>query len=561
MSDASSEAEYDFAVIGSGFGGSVAALRLSQKGYRVLVIEAGRRWRPESFPKSNWNLPKMFWMPALGWLGLQRMTLLPDALVLAGAGVGGGSLIYGNTLFEPADSFFERPEVRVVGGAQSLRPYYELARKMMGVVANPYLTPMDEHIRQTAADFGRADTFAPSPIAVYCGPAGETQRDPYFLGEGPDRTGCVQCGGCFLGCRFGAKNTLDQNYLFFAEKLGCEIVAETRVRGVEPVDDSGAGGYLVHVEAASGLRRRRRQIRVGGVVVAAGVMGTLRLLLDARRRGQLPRLSARLGACVRTNSEAIIAVRTRDRTADFSRGVAASSSVFLDEVTQVQADRMPAGADQTALFATVMVDGGGRVPRWLRWFGAVLRHPVDFLRTLWPFGFARQSVLLVVMQSLEGALRIRLRRRWLLPFRRTLTSAPETEAPSAYIPLGNAFARRLADRIDGVPQSCTNEVFLNRPATAHIMGGCLIGLDPQTGVIDPDHRVFGYQNLWICDGSVLPANLGVNPALSIMAFAERAMAAVPLKPGASRKLRSLAVDRAWRTDRLLIRVPSAPPIE
>ena len=548
--------DYDVAVVGSGFGGSVAALRLSQKGYRVVVIEAGRRWQRDDFPKTNWNLPKMFWVPALGWLGLQRMTLLPDALVLAGAGVGGGSLVYGNTLFEPNDDFFALPSVQTVGGAQGLKPYYALARKMMGVVTNPYLTPMDAHVRETAAEMGRGDTFTPSPIAVYCGAPGAQPVDPYFLGEGPARSGCVQCGGCFLGCRHGAKNTLDQNYLYFAEKLGCEIVSERIVETIQPVDAEGAEGYVVDIAATTGFRRRRRRLRVGGVVVAAGVMGSVRLLLDAKRRGHLPQLSPQLGGGVRTNSESIIAVRSRQRDVDFSRGVAASSSVFLDDHTQVQADRMPAGADQTAFLATLMVDGGGRLPRWLRWMGVALKSPLDLLRTLWPFGFAKQSVLLVVMQTLEGALKVEQRRRWLPPFGWRLTSRPEKEAPTTYIPQGHDFARRLAQRIDGVPQSSVNEVLLNRPATAHIMGGCLIGEDATSGVIDADQRVYGYRNLWVCDGSVIPANLGVNPALSILAFSERAMAAVPPKAGADAALKFLAVDRHWDTTDLLCREPS-----
>ena len=366
----SSPFDYDYLVVGSGFGGSVAALRLTQKGYRVAVVEAGRRWDGETLPRSNWDARKYLWQPGLGCYGIQRMDLLDHVFVVGGAAVGGGSIVYGNTLFQPLPSFFETPTIRRLGGAKGLVPYYEIAKKMMGVVANPRQFAPDHLLRETAGDYGRAHTFTPSPVGVYFGQPEVTVADPYFSGAGPQRTGCRFCGGCFLGCRYGAKNTLDQNYLFFAEKLGAEIIAETQVTALRPLSPDGAAGYVIDTRSSTGWpRRSRRQLRAKNVVIAAGVLGTLRLLFAAKQQGDLPRLSARLGYGVRTNSEAIIGVTARDRRTDYSEGIAASSSVFPDEHTQIQADRYPMGSDLMALMSTLLVDGGGSIPRPVRFRG------------------------------------------------------------------------------------------------------------------------------------------------------------------------------------------------
>ncbi len=536
----------DYIVIGSGFGGSVAALRLSQKGYRVKVLEAGRRWTLDDFPTTSWQTRRTLWAPRLGCYGPLQIHMLRHALVLSGVGVGGGSLIYGNTLYEPLDSFFQSPPIQALGG-DALKPYFDLARRMMGVCLNPHLTPMDEHLRQTAAEYGRADTFNPSPVAVFFGPPGLPAPDPYFDGEGPERAGCTACGGCFLGCRVGAKNTLDRNYLHLAERLGCEIHPNTRVERIVPLPQ---GGFAVHTRAAEGWRPRRRTFTAPQVVLAAGVMGTLRLLLDARRRGDLPDLSPALGQQVRTNSEAVVVVRCRDPLADHSRGLAASSSVFPDPHTQVQIDRYPAGSDSVAALATLMIDGDHPWPRPLRLLAALARSPVASLRALWPAGFARQSAFLVVMQDLDSRLRLRLRRRLLPPFPLTLRSEADGAPPATWIPIAHDFARKLAARLDATPLSSAPEVLLNAPTTAHILGGCSIGPAPDLGVVGPDHQLFGHPGLTVCDGSVIPVNLGVNPALTILALSERAMARVPLKPGAH--LRSLAAERRWGTEHLLL---------
>ena len=542
--------EYDFAVVGSGFGGSVAALRLSQKGYRVVVIESGRRWGPDHFPESSWDLKKYLWSPGLRCFGLNRMSLMRHALVLGGVGVGGGSLNYGNTLIRPKASFYDDPKVTKMGGEAALGPYYNLAEKMMGVAPNPFMVEPDRLVRETAEEYGRGDTFQPSPVGVYFGEPEETVPDPYFEGEGPERTGCNACGRCFIGCRVGSKNTLDCNYLFLAEKLGAEIMAETQVTEIAPLSPDGSDGYRLSLRnSTSVLGRPRRTLNARGVVLAAGVVGTLELLHRSRRAGALDRISATLGDCVRTNSEVLAAVTSRDRTLDYSKGISASSSVFPDEHTQIQADRYPAGSDSLILMSTLMVDGGGRLLRPLRWLATALRHPVDFLRLLWPFGRARRTIILVVMQDLQSSLRFLWRRRWWWPFSRHLKSAHgEGDQIPTYIPMANDFARRLARRMDGIPLSATTEVLLDRPATAHILGGCPMGESADDGVIDHDHRIHGYQNLLVCDGTVIPANLGANPALSILALSERAMSLVPTKSG---KHHTFDFERTWGVSNLL----------
>jgi len=534
-------------VIGSGFGGSVAAMRLAQKGYRVVVIEAGKRWSGDDFPKSSWDARRYLWAPAIGCRGIQRMTLMKHALVLGGVGVGGGSLVYGNTLIRPMASFFEHPTVAAMGGAEAITPYYDLAERMMGVVANPRITEADRLVRETAEEYGRGDTFTPSPVGVYFGSAGEVAADPYFGGEGPERVGCTSCGGCFIGCRVGAKNTLDRNYLYFAEKLGAEVLAESRVVRLTPIGDAGEAGYQLSLKA-TGAGGRSESCEVGGVVVSAGVVGTVALLAAARERGDLPRISPRIGDAVRTNSEVIVGVSARDRKADLSKGISASTSVFPDDHTQIQADRYAAGSDSMMMLSTLMVDGGGALWRPLRLLAAILRHPIDALRTLWPFGRARRTIILVVMQDRDSSLRFVRRRRWWWPFSRRVDSAlGDGESVPTYIPIANDFARRLAKRMNGIPMSATSEVLLNRPVTAHILGGCPTGDDGASGVIDRDHRVHGYSNLMVCDGSVIPANLGVNPALSILALSERAMAKVPAKSEPHR----FGFERDWGVEALL----------
>lgn len=550
--------EFDALVIGSGFGGSVAAMRLAQKGYRVGVVEAGRHWQADEFPRRNWNLRKFLWLPGLGLTGLWRLRLLNKVLILSGSGVGGGSLNYANTLYQPPDAIFERPSLARLGGKEAFAPYYDLARRMLGAVDNPVETGQDVLMREVAAEIGRGHTYRPTPVGVYFGKKGEPAADPYFDGEGPDRLGCELCGECMTGCRRDAKNSLDKNYLYFARKMGARIFAENKVVDILPLSEDGGDGYIVRTRKTTGLLRRSRGLtfKAKEVVLAAGTLGTNRLLLDLKRRGRLPRLSPHLGRFTRTNSETLLGVRSLDRQADFSRGVAITSSVHPDEVTHIEPVRFGPGHDAMSLLVAALTDGGRRVPRALRWIGREILHPVKNLKLRRPKNWARQTIILLVMQTLESSFRLKLRRPWPWPFGRTLAAARDAggRVPT-WIPPGNDFGRRLARRIHGVAGNVVSEVALNIPITAHILGGCTFGPTPEEGVIDERNQVQGYRGLRICDGSQIPENLGVNPSLSITAFAERAMSFVP----ARKPLRPLAAERRWGLDGLLTRGEESAP--
>jgi cholesterol oxidase len=515
--------DYDFVIVGSGFGGSVSALRLSEKGYRVGVLEMGKRWKREDFPKTNWNLRKYFWKPWLGMYGILQMTLVKDAFFLHGAGVGGGSLVYANTLLVPPAKAFE--DVRWVGmdWKAVLEPYYAEAKRMLGAVPSEVIVETDRMLKEIAEDMGRGDTFHKATVGVYFGKAGETVPDPFFGGEGPARTGCILCGGCMVGCRHGAKNTLEENYLWFAEKKGTTIVPESRVVDVVPLE---GGGYELTVEKSTGLLHPRRTIRARGVVVSGGSYGTVNLLMRCKEKGSLAKLSEQLGRFLRTNSEALLTVQSQKKGVDYSKGIAITSGVYIDDKTHIEIVRYPAGSDAMAPLVTVLTGGGGSIPRWLRWMGTVIRHP---LRTLIPFGWARKTAILLVMQPVDSHLRYKLRRPWYWPFSKKLDSDRGDGPPvPVYIPVANLVAKKMAEKMGGgIPQSGTIEVLLNKASTAHILGGCPIGLTPEDGVVDPQSRAFGYDDLYVVDGSIIPANLGVNPSLTITAMAEHAMSHVP----------------------------------
>ncbi|MBX7057906.1 MAG: GMC family oxidoreductase [Leptospirales bacterium] len=541
------DAEYDYIIVGSGFGGSVSAMRLAQKGYRVLVLEAGKRWRTEDFPRTNWRLRKFLWRPSLFCYGIQRIDILNHVMALSGAGVGGGSLVYANTLYVPPDRFFENETVQQLGGKEALLPFYSVAQKMLGVVQNQHLTEVDQLMRETAGEMGRGESFVSTPVGVYFGDPKQPPTDPYFGGEGPERQACNFCGGCMVGCRFHAKNTLDKNYLYFAQKLGAVVLAETQVEEIVALGEDGHQGYELHTSTPTGwFGLPRRRFRTRGLVLSAGVLGTVNLLLKMKERGRLPRLSARLGQLTRTNSEAIIAVKARSHKVDYSRGIAITSSVYVDEHTHIEPVRYSKGSDAMGNLVTLLTDGGGKIPRPLRYLGNVVSKPIQFLRTIHPFGFAKRSIILLVMQTLDNSISLIRRRRWLWPFQRTLTTAvaPGQEIPT-YIPDAHRFARILSRKIDGIPESSIPEVLFNIPTTAHVLGGACIGASAEEGVIDLQNRVFGYQNLLVCDGSMIPGNLGVNPSLSITAFTERAMSFVPSANGA---VQYFDFERKWKTD-------------
>ena len=539
--------DYDFVIVGSGFGGSVAALRLAEKGYSVCVLERGQRWRAQDFPKTNWNLKKALWMPAAKCFGILRLSFLSDVFVLSGSGVGGGSLVYANTLYVPPDAFFDAPAWKGLGvDKAALLPFYRRAQFMLGVTQHAIEEEPDRVLAAVAEDLGRGDSYVQTPVGVYFGTPGQRAADPYFGGAGPERSGCTLCGGCMVGCRHGAKNTLDKNYLWFAEALGAEV------RPLRTVDDVRAlpdGGYsIAHHESGAWFAKDRQVLRARNVVLAAGVLGTVQLLLECKARGSLPALAPALGATVRTNSEAILGVTSRRKDVRFDRGIAITSSIHVDDNTHVEVVRYSDGSDAMAPLSTLLTDGGGRVPRWLRYLGTVIRHPIDYVRGLWPFGSARRGVYLLVMQSLDNSIGLGMRRRWRRLWRKALDTTPGEGPPNpTYIPLGNEVARAFAKKVDGVPKSSVFEVLFDVPTTAHILGGAVVAADPAHGVVDGRHQAFGHPGLYVVDGAAVPANLGVNPSLTITALAERAMSQVPVKPGAAARA---AIEPAWEAARI-----------
>lgn len=528
---------YDVVVIGSGFGGSVSALRLAEKGYSVGVVEAGRRFADDEFPQTSWRVRRFLWAPKLGCYGIQRITLLRSAsrrdgggvLVLSGAGVGGGSLVYANTLYEPLAAFYEDPQWRdITDWRDELARHYDQAKRMLGVTTYPVNTSADRAMRVVADRMGVGHTFHATPVGVHIGRPGERVADPYFGGAGPERTGCTHCGSCMTGCRHGAKNTLVKNYLWLAERLGVRVHPLTTVTAVRPAA-SGAGYEVETVRTGAWLRKRRQVIHAGQVVFAAGALGTQRLLHGMRTSGGLSAFSPRLGELTRTNSEAILGAsvprpRARAERLDFTEGVAITSSFHPDPQTHVEPVRYGRGSNAMGLLQSLLVDGGPRRAR--RWLASLARQPAAALRMLSVRGWSERTVIALVMQSVDNSLTTHLRRG---PFGRRLATGPGHGAPNpTWIPTGNQAARLLAEEIGGIPGGALTEPF-NVPVTAHILGGAVIGSSPADGVIDAYHRVFGHPGLHVVDGAAVSANLGVNPSLTITAQAERAMAFWPNK--------------------------------
>ncbi|HEX8825006.1 MAG TPA: GMC family oxidoreductase [Archangium sp.] len=527
----------DWLIIGSGFGGSVSAHRLTEKGYRVVMLEKGRRLGARDFPKTNWDLKRWLWMPRLGWRGLFKMTFFRHVTVLSGVGVGGGSLVYANTLPIPKDDFFQaRSWGHLADWKAELSPYYDTARKMLGATVNPLRTLPDEIIQQVGREMGRED-FQSTTVAVYFGKPGVTVPDPYFGGEGPERTGCNSCGACMTGCRFGAKNSLDKNYLYFAEKRGLSIHADTEATWVRPLP---GGGYEVEaLEGASRFSRRKRRFTARQVIFSGGVLGTVDLLLKLKAHPDgLPRLSDRLGDGVRTNSEALIGVvagkRFHDK--DLSTGIAIGSILHTDAHSHLEPVRYGAGSD---FFRTLMaphVGGATAFSRLAKLTGLFLRHPLKLLRAAFTGDFARRTMILLYMRTLDGHLRMKRGRGLFTGGRKGLTTGlQEGPAPTAHMPEATELAHRVAEKLDGVPMNMATETLMGIPTTAHILGGCCMGDSPQTGTIDAQHRLFGYEGLYVVDGSAISANPGVNPSLTITALAERAMSFIPVRQQVERE--------------------------
>ena len=515
--------DYDVLIIGSGFGGSVSALRLVDKGYRVAVVEAGRRFADEDLPTSSWHVRDYLFNPALRCFGIQRMNLLKDVLILSGAGVGGGSLVYANTLYEPSAAFYSDPSwAHLADWERELAPAYATAKRMLGATTNPTTTPSDEAMLIAGERLGIRSSYQPTEVGVFFGDEpGATVADPFFDGEGPERTACLECGSCMTGCRYGAKNTLVKNYLYLAEKRGAVVHPLTTVRDVRPT----AGGYVVETYR-TGNRARRKTFTADQVIFAASALGTQRLLHKLRDRGSLPKISPRLGELTRTNSEAILSVRSRDNATDYSQGVAITSSLELDDHTHVEPVRYGPGSNLMGMLGATLADPEPGRKRFVTGLRQMMRNRRDLFRLHNPRHWSEQTITLLVMQNHDNSLTTYTRRR---PWGRSLTSKQGQGDPNpTWIPAAHEFARELAGEIDGIPTGTWMD-YANIPTTGHFIGGCPMGADRDEGVIDPYHRLFGYPGLHVIDGSTVAANLGVNPSLTITALAERALSYWPDK--------------------------------
>ncbi len=517
--------DFDVLVIGSGFGGSVAALRLTEKGYRVAVLEAGRRFKDKDFPKTSWRLSKFLFMPRLGLRGIQRIHALPDVLVLAGAGVGGGSLVYANTLYQPPDSYFEDKQWQHITDWKSeLLPWYDQASRMLGVADNPYFSPSDQAMKDVAEEMGVGHTFKMAPLGVHFGDgSGVLSKDPYFGGVGPDRHGCRQCGGCMTGCRYNAKNTLPKNYLGLAESAGAQVFPEHTVTAIKEVK----GGWQIEARKSSAWFGGKRTFTAGQVVVAAGTYNTQKLLHRMKSNGNLPKLSKALGKLSRTNSEALTgAIMPKDGAIDFSKGAAITSSFFPDQHTHVEPVRYGKGSNFMGLLQTVMTDGNSAKARRRQWLATLILRPGLIAKIFDVRKWSERTVIALVMQNVDSAISVR-GKRGIFGWR--LTSKNDSENPNAtYIPAANEVVRRIANKYGGTPGGHIGDL-ISAPFTAHFVGGCVISDKPESGVIDPYHRVWNYPTLHVVDGSSLTANLGVNPSLTITAQAERAFSFWPNK--------------------------------
>lgn len=509
---------FDVVIVGSGFGGSVAALRLTEKGYRVAVLEAGRRFADDEFAKTSWDLRRYLWAPRLKCFGIQRIHTLRNVMVLAGAGVGGGSLVYANTLYRPLKPFYEdRQWAHITDWQDELEPFYDQASRMLGVVTNPTTTPSDVVMQKVAKDMGVEDSYHATPVGVYFGEPGKKAADPYFGGAGPERTGCTECGSCMSGCRVGAKNTLVKNYLYLAEKLGAQVFPLTTVTRL----NESNGTWTIDTKMTGG--KATRTFTADQVVVAAGTWGTQQLLHKAKAT-TLPKISDKLGELTRTNSESIIGAAryTVDPKTDFTQGVAITSSIHPDEITHIEPVRYGKGSNAMGMLQTLATDGALSTPRWLQFVKQAVRHPLRLARLLSVHRWSERTVILLVMQSLDNSITTFLKRG-------KLTSRQGHGEPNpAFIPAGHEANLLAAKHIDGMAGGTWGELF-NIPLTAHFIGGCAIAADETQGVIDPYHRVFNYPGLSVVDGSAISANLGVNPSLTITAQAERAFSLWPNK--------------------------------
>jgi cholesterol oxidase len=527
----------DFLIVGSGFGGSVSACRLTEKGYRVVVVEQGRRWTPENLPSTNWKFWDYLWRPGIGLRGFLNLALFRHVLILHGNAVGGGSITYAQTLLVPPDSVWVEGGWKGLDDWHAVMPeHYRTAKRMLGVTQNRREDANDRKLKEMADAVGLGDTYYLTDVGVFFGndedPPGTEYPDPYFGGEGPPRKSCTACGGCMVGCRFDAKNTLDKNYLYLAEKRGAKVEAETKVIDVRPLGGvaDGSQGYEVVAEPTFG-RGPQRRWTAKSVIFAASSLGTQQLLFKLKESGSLPNISNDLGKRVRTNSESILGVRYPGIKEDMSKGVAIGSGIYVDQHTHIEAFRYPVGSNLMSGLFTVLTGGRPGITRPLSWLAAVgkllVTRPLAGVRAMLPYRWSSETVAFLVMQTVDAHLDMRWTRPWYCPFRRQLSS--HGPAIPTFIPEANDFTAKAAAATGGVGLSSMSEILFNVPMTAHCMGGCAMADSPEHGVIDRQNRVFNYRNLYVIDGSMLSANLGVNPSLTITALAERAMTFIPVR--------------------------------
>jgi cholesterol oxidase len=507
---------FDYIIIGSGFGGSVAALRLSKKGYKVLVLEKGKWYKNEDFPERNWYLRKWLWVPFLRFFGFFKITIFKHITTLTGVGVGGGSLVYANTLPIPTKKYFTADSWRHLANWENeLKPYYDIALKMMGTAVNPKLSFGDENLRELAKDLGIENQFSATNVAVYFGEPEKTVPDPYFNGEGPERAGCNFCAGCMVGCRYNAKNTLDKNYLYFAQKNGAKIQAESEVYDVVPQSN----GYLVKWKTSTTLIKKHGEIYCKGIVFAGGAIGTVKLLLELKK-SSLPKLSPTVGLNIRTNSESLIGITALDKKTDFSDGVSIGAILNTDEHSHLETVNYPAGSGFWRLAMSPFAHGSNVFIRILKVITDLITHPIKNIKSYFVDDWAKRTQILMLMQTINSTLRFS---QGIFGMKSTLTKGKK---PTSFIPEAEMLAKRYASKVNGKPTMLLSETMLGIPTTAHILGGAVMGENSDEGVIDKNNKVFGYENMYICDGSMISANPGVNPSLSILALSERAMSKI-----------------------------------
>ncbi len=517
----SDSCDYDVVIIGSGFGGSVAALRLSEKGYKVCVLEAGARFADKDFPKTSWRINKFLFAPKLGLKGIQRIHKLPDVFVLCGAGVGGGSLVYANTLYQPSDEYFQDPQWRdITDWKQELEPWYQLARKMLGVATNPFFSPSDKAMQEVAHEMGVGSTFQLAPLGIYFGEKpGVEHPDPYFNGAGPARKSCINCGECMTGCRHNAKNTLVKNYLYLAERLGAEVKELTTATEISLQNQT----WIVKTKSSTSWIPKTKKITAKQVIVAAGTYNTQKLLHRMKSDGILD-LSDTLGKLSRTNSESLVGAIMPNTKIDFSQGAAITSSFFPNKNTHVEPVRYGKGSNMMGLLQTIMTSSDSAATRAKQWLIQAAKKPTLIFQILNVRKWSERSVIALVMQNVDSAVTVFEKRSL---FGRRLSSRNNAENPNpTWIPEANEVAERVAKNYGGIAGGNIGNL-IGSPFTAHFVGGCVIGKSKSDGVIDPYHRVWGYPTLHILDGSTITANLGVNPSLTITAQAERALSMWP----------------------------------